>query len=119
TQASSKPWWMPSTASRPPCTSALQCILAQRLARRLCDRCKVPVIPKPDVLSRLGWNDADRDRDGAGFFAAVGCRMCGDSGYLGRFAIHEVMPVSDRVADAIPNGRRRRRSNPSPSRTAC
>jgi type IV pilus assembly protein PilB len=82
-------------------TSALQCILAQRLARRLCDRCKVPVAPKHDVLARLGWTDEDQARDDVGFFAAVGCRSCGDTGYLGRFAIHEVMPITDRVADAV------------------
>jgi len=82
-------------------TSALQCILAQRLARRLCDRCKAPVAPKPDVLRRLGWTDEDDALETQGFFAAVGCPTCKDSGYLGRFAIHEVMPVTDRVADAI------------------
>ena len=82
-------------------TSALQCILAQRLARRLCDRCKVPISPKPEVLSRLGWTEEDAERYGNEFFAAAGCRVCGDSGYIGRFAIHEVMPVTDRVADAI------------------
>jgi type IV pilus assembly protein PilB len=82
-------------------TSALQCILAQRLARRLCDRCKVPISPKPDVLARLGWTDEDREKHGTGFFSAAGCRACGDTGYVGRFAIHEVMPVTDRVADAI------------------
>lgn len=83
-------------------TSALQCILAQRLARRLCDRCKLPISPKADVLERLGWTDADQERpEPATFFAAAGCAACKDTGYVGRFAIHEVMPVTDRVADAI------------------
>jgi type IV pilus assembly protein PilB len=82
-------------------TSALQCILAQRLARRLCERCRVPFLPKDDVLERLGWTEEDREQGNARFFAAGGCSTCGDSGYVGRFAIHEVMPVTDAVADAI------------------
>ena len=82
-------------------TSALQCILAQRLARRLCDRCKMPISPKPEVLARLGWTEEDSEKFGTGFFSAAGCRACGETGYVGRFAIQEVMPVTDRVADAI------------------
>jgi type IV pilus assembly protein PilB len=83
-------------------TSALQCILAQRLARRLCDRCKLPIAPKADVLERLGWTEADWERpEPVTFFAAAGCTTCNHTGYVGRFAIHEVMPVTDRVADAI------------------
>jgi type IV pilus assembly protein PilB len=83
-------------------TSALQCILAQRLARKLCERCRVPAHPKDDVLARMGWTEADRARpEGATFFAAGGCETCGGSGYVGRFAIHEVMPITDKVADAI------------------
>jgi type IV pilus assembly protein PilB len=86
-------------------TSALQCILAQRLARRLCDRCKAPATIPADVLRRMGWTEEDDalllGPGRAGFFSAVGCQACGGSGYVGRFAIHEVMPVTDRVADAI------------------
>ena len=82
-------------------TSALACIVAQRLARRLCDRCKVTVSPKPEVLAGLGWTPEDAERDHDGFFAVGGCRVCAGSGYTGRFAIHEVMPVTDRVAAAI------------------
>jgi type IV pilus assembly protein PilB len=82
-------------------TSALQCILAQRLARRLCDKCKAPVTHREDVLARLGWTPEDEAAEHVGFFQAVGCRACGDTGYGGRFAMHEVMPVTDRVADAI------------------
>lgn len=82
-------------------TSALQCILAQRLARRLCDRCKVPTTIREDILVRLGWTHEDEIAEREGFFAAAGCKHCGGSGYAGRFAIHEVMPVTDEVADAI------------------
>ena len=82
-------------------TSALQCILAQRLARRLCDKCKEPASNREDVLARLGWTEEDAASEHAGFFQSVGCKLCGGTGYGGRFAMHEVMPVTDRVADAI------------------
>ena len=83
-------------------TSAIQCVLAQRLARRLCDRCKQPTTIPADVLARMGWTEADAEaHQSGGFFAAVGCSACGGSGYLGRFALHEVMPVTHKVADAI------------------
>jgi len=82
-------------------TSALQCIVAQRLARRLCNRCKVEAKVRPDVLARLGWTDADQQMADGPFFSAVGCSACGGSGYVGRFAMYEVMPVTDKVADAI------------------
>jgi type IV pilus assembly protein PilB len=95
-------------------TSAIQCTLAQRLARRLCDACKAPISVRVEDLARLGWIDEDAaslgelagaagSRGPAGFFRAVGCRACGGSGYRGRFALHEVMPITDRVADAICN----------------
>lgn len=83
-------------------TSAIQCVLAQRLARRLCDRCKQPTTIPADVLARMGWTEEDvAAHQHGGFFAAVGCGGCGGSGYAGRFALHEVMPVTNKVADAI------------------
>jgi type IV pilus assembly protein PilB len=80
--------------------SAVQCIVAQRLARRLCDRCKEPATVRHEVLTKLGWND-DWPIDGATFFKPGGCAVCGDSGYHGRFALHEVMPMTEGVGDAI------------------
>ena len=86
-------------------TSAVECVLAQRLARRLCDHCKKPEPVRGSELARLGWTDADAASVGelgtSGFFTAVGCRACGGSGYRGRFALHEVMPLFDDVADAV------------------
>ena len=85
--------------------SAVQCVLAQRLARRLCDACKQPTHIALGELRRLGWTDADGAAVQAGgelqFFKSVGCRTCGGSGYKGRVALHEVLPVTDAVADAI------------------
>ncbi|HEV7885983.1 MAG TPA: GspE/PulE family protein [Acidimicrobiales bacterium] len=86
-------------------TSSLQCTLAQRLARRLCDRCKQAAKPAAADLARLGWTEADAESVGelgtTGFFRAVGCSYCKGAGYIGRFALHEVMPITEAVADAI------------------
>jgi type IV pilus assembly protein PilB len=81
-------------------TSAIQCVLAQRLARRLCDACKLPTVIRRDVLDRFGWTDADEERT-VRFAKAVGCKACDGTGYLGRFALHEVMPITERVAEAV------------------
>ena len=82
-------------------TSAVQCVLAQRLCRRLCEKCKAPLFVATEELIRLGWTDEDAALEREGFFHAVGCKSCNGSGYLGRFALHEVMPVTDEVAEAI------------------
>jgi type IV pilus assembly protein PilB len=82
-------------------TSAIQCVLAQRLARRLCDSCKLPVTIKPEFLHRFGWTDDDDEETDAGFARAAGCKVCDGTGYLGRFALQEVMPFTDRVSEAV------------------
>jgi type IV pilus assembly protein PilB len=82
-------------------TSAVQCVLAQRLCRQLCDKCKAPLFVAMEDLIRLGWTDEDAALEREGFFRAVGCKSCNGSGYIGRFALHEVMPVTDEVAEAI------------------
>jgi type IV pilus assembly protein PilB len=86
--------------------SALDCIVAQRLARRLCDRCKQPYRPEYRELAAVGW---DFDRLGAiesvgSIFRAVGCGVCSGTGYHGRFAIHEVLTVTDEVERLIVDG---------------
>ncbi|MGH9151805.1 MAG: GspE/PulE family protein [Acidimicrobiales bacterium] len=75
--------------------SALDCIVAQRLARRLCERCKEPYPSTPAELARLGW-DVEDDAPGR-LFRPVGCAHCGRTGYRGRFAIHEVLTVTEDI----------------------
>lgn len=86
-------------------TSAVECVLAQRLARRLCQHCKKPMAAPTAELHKMGWTDDDAASVGelgtSGFFGAVGCRSCGGSGYRGRFALHEVMPLTEEVAEAV------------------
>jgi type IV pilus assembly protein PilB len=78
-------------------TSALDCVLAQRLARRLCDKCKAPYQPTDEQLLATGW---DMSRLAGGLpvlYQAVGCAACGNTGYRGRLAVHEVMLMTEEV----------------------
>jgi type IV pilus assembly protein PilB len=89
-------------------TSALNAIVAQRLARRLCERCKEPANPTADDATAARLPEWVMKGKGHTFFKAVGCNACSHTGYLGRLAIHEVMEVSEEIAhliasDAIPS----------------
>jgi type IV pilus assembly protein PilB len=76
--------------------SALDGVLAQRLARRLCSKCKEPYTPSPEALdkARFPWNDGEPIPT---LYRAVGCSACSKTGYKGRLALHEVMSVSEEI----------------------
>jgi type IV pilus assembly protein PilB len=76
--------------------SALDCVVAQRLARRLCDRCKSPYNHDPRSLEalRIGY---DSSQPVPTLFQPVGCSQCSNTGYHGRIALHEVMAVSEEI----------------------
>jgi type IV pilus assembly protein PilB len=76
--------------------SSLDCVLAQRLARRLCDWCKEAYPPTEQELvgARWPWQDLKIPDQ---LFKPVGCRNCANTGYRGRMAIHEVMPISPEI----------------------
>jgi len=76
--------------------SALDCVLAQRLARRLCMKCREPYTPEIDVLrqARFPWEDGMPLPE---IYRAVGCTACSKTGYKGRLALHEVMPISEEI----------------------
>jgi len=74
-------------------------VLAQRLVRRVCTKCKVEYTPDPDVLRRLGL--ADQDLSERTLVRGVGCEACGGTGFDGRYAIHELLVVDDEVEAAI------------------
>jgi type IV pilus assembly protein PilB len=76
--------------------SALDCVLAQRLARRLCDHCKEPYQPTEAELSEVGWPTGQLD-EWPTLHRAVGCAACGRTGYRGRFAIHEVLLMTEEI----------------------
>jgi len=76
--------------------SALDCVLAQRLARRLCPKCKEAYAPTPEMLvaNRFPWEDG---MDLPTIYRPVGCSACSKTGYKGRLALHEVMAVSEEI----------------------
>jgi type IV pilus assembly protein PilB len=75
--------------------SSLDCVLAQRLARRLCDWCKEPYAISTEELSAIGWPvDTEAPEK---LFRPQGCRSCTQTGYRGRVAVNEVMPVSEEI----------------------
>lgn len=78
--------------------SAVNCVLAQRLARRLCPDCKELYVPDEAVLDRIGF-PYEPGRPPA-LYRAVGCRRCNDIGYRGRMGIHEVMSMSEEIERA-------------------
>jgi type IV pilus assembly protein PilB len=79
--------------------SALNCVLAQRLVRVLCAACKRSG-PAPESLLRESGLDPDVYQDQA-FHEAVGCGECGESGFLGRTAVSELLDMSDRMRQMI------------------
>ncbi|MFN0281710.1 MAG: GspE/PulE family protein [Kineosporiaceae bacterium] len=76
--------------------SALDCVLAQRLARRLCTRCREPYEPTPEELlaASYPWIPG---QDVPTLHRAAGCPACARTGYKGRLALHEVMAVTEHI----------------------
>jgi type IV pilus assembly protein PilB len=76
--------------------SSLDCVLAQRLARRLCDWCKEAYVLTEEELVGARWPMEDLAVP-EWVYRPVGCRNCANTGYRGRIALHEVMPVSPEI----------------------
>ena len=83
--------------------SSLNCILAQRLVRVICDRCARRVRYPDGFLVESGLNP-DEWRD-APFREGAGCFECGGTGFRGRSAIHELLDLNDRIREMILNRR--------------
>jgi type IV pilus assembly protein PilB len=80
--------------------SALDCVVAQRLARRLCPKCREAYVPEAGELRAVGWDLEELD-ELPQLFRPVGCGACGRTGFHGRFAIQEVMLVTEEVERLI------------------
>ncbi|MDY7529134.1 MULTISPECIES: GspE/PulE family protein [Cryobacterium] len=76
--------------------SALDCVVAQRLARRLCDRCKAPAEVTVERLNQLRFG-FDPTQPLPVLYQPIGCQNCSKTGYRGRLAVHEVMTVSENI----------------------
>jgi len=79
--------------------TSVSLIIAQRLARRLCQSCKQPVELPREALLKEGFSEAEVDA-GITVYRPSGCSSCTD-GYKGRIGIYQVMPVTDAIARII------------------
>ncbi len=80
--------------------SSVILIMAQRLARRLCPKCKAPMDIPPEALLRAGFRESDLDGTWQPY-GHVGCEHCRNTGYKGRVGIYEVMTISDEMRQII------------------
>ncbi|PYX50383.1 MAG: pilus assembly protein PilB [Acidobacteria bacterium] len=79
--------------------SALNCILAQRLVRLICDSCRTAVHYPPEVLEASGLDPVQWSR--VPLYEGPGCIECAGTGFRGRTAIHELLDLSDRIREMI------------------
>jgi type IV pilus assembly protein PilB len=74
--------------------SSVDCVVAQRLARTLCESCKVQSQLPDDVLAKYGL-------EGVQPYEAMGCARCGKTGYRGRIGLYEVMTITEEIRKAV------------------
>ncbi|MEM8737359.1 MAG: type II secretion system ATPase GspE [Planctomycetota bacterium] len=80
-------------------TATIEGILAQRLVRKVCQRCKESYTPSEDELFML--NLTPEDLEGRQLYRGVGCDYCNHSGYRGRMGIYEIMMFDDEIRDLV------------------
>jgi type II secretory ATPase GspE/PulE/Tfp pilus assembly ATPase PilB-like protein len=78
--------------------SAVNCIVAQRLARRLCTDCRESYWPTDEELESIGLLE---QKGQVYLHRAKGCGRCGGSGYSGRVALYEVLPVTGEIRNLV------------------
>jgi type IV pilus assembly protein PilB len=66
-------------------TSTVMGVLAQRLIRKICSKCKEPYFPDAELLAKIGL------RPGIQFFKGKGCKACNNTGYKGRLGLYELL----------------------------
>ncbi len=79
--------------------SSLVLILAQRLVRRICPHCKAKIDVPPNALEEIGFDKEEAKT--ISVYKGKGCEFCNNTGYKGRIAIYEVMPISDKIKEMI------------------
>jgi type IV pilus assembly protein PilB len=83
-------------------TATLEGILAQRLVRRICEDCRTPFEPSPEMLMELNLRPGDVT--GRPFYYGRGCDRCNNTGYRGRMGLFELVLMNDDLRDLISNG---------------
>jgi type IV pilus assembly protein PilB len=80
--------------------AALNMVLAQRLVRRVCSKCREqydPARPLKKTLERMGYKFDE-------YFKGAGCRLCRNTGFAGRVGVHELLLINDEIRDGIAAG---------------
>ncbi len=75
--------------------SSLLGVLAQRLIRVICPSCRTEVHPVPEMLQEIGFRHGNNGPDR--FFEGRGCERCGNTGFIGRIGIYELMTINDDI----------------------
>ena len=84
--------------------SAVNLIMAQRLARRLCPACKAPMERPPEqALLNVGFTKEDLEKEWT-MYRPVGCEVCKGKGYKGRAGLYEVMKITEKMKAVIMSG---------------
>lgn len=78
--------------------SSVECVIAQRLVRLICPKCKYPIKPKKEILAELGISQAPQD---ALIYEGKGCEACKFTGYRGRTAIYEFFVVNEDIRSMV------------------
>jgi len=78
--------------------SSVSCVVAQRLARRLCEDCKLPLEVEAGALDRMSFPEGLR---GTTIYQPIGCPSCSDTGFKGRIALTEAMAMDDEIERLI------------------
>ena len=79
--------------------TTMDAVVSQRLVRTLCVKCREPYVPNERDIA--GFHIHSFRPDQCTFFRPAGCAQCGNSGFRGRTAIHEMLTMNDRIRDAI------------------
>ena len=82
-------------------TATLEGIVAQRLVRKICIKCKTEHTPTEDMLMEIGLTP--EDVGGKKFYYGKGCKSCNNTGYKGRIGLYEIMVLNDEMRDMIMN----------------
>jgi len=80
-------------------TSTLQAVLAQRLVRTTCKKCRVAYEPNESILTQLGLTK--EDTGGRPFYYGKGCMQCNETGYHGRKGLFEILVISEPIRELI------------------
>lgn len=80
-------------------SSAVECFIAQRLVRVICDKCKSEISPDREMLQELGVSRLDLSK--VKIYEGKGCEACRFTGYKGRTAIYETLVMSDQIRELV------------------